>query len=161
MAKRKGGYAPKKGKGDKVALIILAVGMVVLFLMVANMANNSVDVKSVGAFAFEIGGLDAEGNEIKNTGCIRLKKAVNADGLEIVIDEEADIKYVVYFFSLNEDGEEVFLSKTDVLEADLEVSLIPEGAELAKVVIEPTMDAEVSFWEIEGYAGQLSISYNK
>ena len=161
MAKRRGGYTQKRDKGEKIVIIIMAVAMIALFLMVANMANNSVDTKTVGLFAFEIGGLDAEGNAIKDTSCIRLKEAVNADGLEIVVDEECDVKYVVYFFELNEDDEEVFISKTDVLEADFDASLIPEGATLAKVVITPTMDAEVSLFEIEGYASQLAISYNK
>lgn len=162
MAKGSRGYSSKKrDKGEKALIIILAVAMLVVAIVMINQANKNADQKVVGAFAFEIGGLDAQGNEIKDTSCIRLKKAINVDGLEIVLDEEADVKYVVYFFELNEDGEEVFLSATDVLDADLDASLIPEGAELCRIVVEPTMDAEVGLFEIEGYAGQLSISYNK
>ena len=161
MAKRSRGYTSKRDKTEKAVIIILALVMLVVAIVMISKANNMEQQKTVGAFAFEIGGLDAQGNEIKDTSCIRLKKAINVDGLEIVLDEEADVKYVVYFFELNEDGEEVFLSATDVLDADLDASLIPEGAELCRIVVEPTMDAEVGFFEIEGYAGQLSISYNK
>ncbi|MBQ8433440.1 MAG: hypothetical protein IJX23_01360 [Clostridia bacterium] len=161
MAKRSRGYTSKRDKTEKAVIIILALVMLVVAIVMISKANNMEQQKTVGAFAFEIGGLDAQGNEIKDTSCIRLKKAINVDGLEIVLDEEADVKYVVYFFELNEDGEEVFLSATDVLDADLDASLIPEGAELCRIVVEPTMDAEVGVFEIEGYAGQLSISYNK
>ena len=161
MAKRSRGYTSKRDKTEKAVIIILALVMLVVAIVMISKANNMEQQKTVGAFAFEIGGLDAQGNEIKDTSCIRLKKAINVDGLEIVLDEEADVKYVVYFFELNEDGEEVFLSATDVLDADLDASLIPEGTELCRIVVEPTMDAEVGVFEIEGYAGQLSISYNK
>lgn len=140
-----------------ILIAVLLIGMVVTFVKLAD--NDT--TKSVGALSFEIGGLGTDGKEINNTGCIRMKNSVSVDGLEIVIAEDAEIKYSVFFYSVDEDGEEVFLSKTDVLEADLDASLIPETAEVCKVVIEPTMDAEVGIFEIVGYAQQLEISYNK
>ena len=84
---------------------------------------------------------------------------LNIGGVEYPVTWTTDTDAVKII--VNEDDEEVFLSATDVLDADLDASLIPEGAELCRIVVEPTMDAEVGLFEIEGYAGQLSISYNK
>ena len=158
---RKGGYTGKRSKGEKMALVIIALMLVVVCIVMMTKFNQLETKDTVGAFAFEIGALDAEGAEVKNTACIRLKKAVNADGLEIVLAEEADIKYSVYFYSLDDDGEEVFIDVVANLEADFDAESIPEGAELAKVVIQPTADAEVDLFEINGYANQLTITYNK
>ncbi len=143
-----------------IAFILIGVLLVGMVVMAVKLADNET-TQAVSPLAFEIGGLGTDGKEINNTGCIRMKNSVSVDGLEIVIAEDAEIKYSVFFYSVDEDGKEVFISKTDVLEADLVASLIPETAEVCKVVIEPTMDAEVGIFEIVGYAQQLEISYNK
>lgn len=140
-----------------VLIAVLLVGMVITFVKLADNETT----KTVGVTAFEIGGLSAEGKEIKDTGCIRMKKAISVDGLEIKIVEDATVKYQVFYFGEDEDGNEQFLSASEALSADLDASSIPAGAKLCKVVIEPTMDAEVSLFEISGYANQLTITYNK
>lgn len=140
-----------------VLIAVLLVGMVITFVKLADNETTN----TVRASAFEIGGLSAEGKEIKDTGCIRMKKAVNVDGLAIKLVEEATVSYKVYYFSVDEDGKEVFISASEALSADLDASSIPDTAEVCKIVIEPTLDAEVSLFEINGYANQLTITYNK
>lgn len=151
----------KRNKSEKIVCIVLVLLMVAVCAVMIGKMNQLEDTKTVGAFAFEIGGLDEQGKEIKNTGCIRLKKAVNVDGLAIKLDEEATVTYKVYYFSVDEDGKEVFISASEALSADFDASSIPGTAEVCKIVIEPTMDAEVSLFEINGYANQLTITYNK
>lgn len=161
MAKNKGYSGKKSNQAEKIVIVVLALVFIVLFISVTSRVDKLETTATVGSVQFEIGGLDAEGNEIKNTGCIRMKKARNVDGLEVVLAEDADVKYAIYFYGINEDDEEVFLSASDVLDVDFDASIIPEGAELFRVVIEPTLDAEVSIFEIAGYAEQLTITYNK
>ena len=159
MAKSRG-YSSKRDKGEKALIIILAFVMIAICLVMVQKTGDD-GRREVGAFAWEIGGLDAEGNEIKNTACIRMKDGVSVDGLEIVIAEEADIKYSVFFFSVDEDGEETLVGVVADQTADLDATSIPEGAEVCRVVIQPTMDAEVGLFEINGYAQQLTITFNR
>lgn len=140
-----------------ILIAVLLVGMVITFVKLADNETT----KTVSASAFEIGGLDEQGKEIKNTACIRMKNSVSVDGLSIALDKDATVKYTVFYFTVDENGDEVFLSKSDLLDADLDASSIPGTAEVCKIVIEPTMDAEVSLFEINGYANQLTITYNK
>lgn len=151
----------KRDKSEKIVCIVLVLLMVAVCAVMIGKMNKLEDTKTVGVTAFEIGGLSAEGKEIKDTGCIRMKKAISVDGLEIKIVEDATVKYQVFYFGEDEDGNEQFLSASEALSADLDASSIPAGAKLCKVVIEPTMDAEVSLFEISGYANQLTITYNK
>lgn len=140
-----------------VLIAVLLVGMVAMGVKLIKDETTS----EVGPFAWEIGGIDATGKEEKNTGCIRMKESISIDGLEIVIAEEADIKYSVFFFSLDEDDEEVFVGLVADIDGDFDVNQIPEGAEVCRVVIEPLKDAEVGVFEINTYANQLSIVFNK
>lgn len=159
MAKQRG-YS-SRNKTEKILFVVLALVMIAVCIVMVSKMNKLESKKTVGAFSFEIGSLTSEGAEVKNTGSIRLKKAINADGLEIKIVEDATVKYQVFYFGEDEDGNEQFLSASEALSADLDASSIPAGAKLCKVVIEPTMDAEVSLFEISGYANQLTITYNK
>lgn len=140
-----------------ILLAVLVVGLILTCVKFSNMES----VSKVRTTAFEIGGLDASGAEIKNTGCIRMKNSISTDGLSILIDEDADITYKVFFYELDEDGKEVFISASDDLDAEFVASTVPAGADVCKVVITPIGDAEVSSLELVGYARQLTITYNK
>lgn len=140
-----------------ILIAVLLIGMVVLSVKVMDKDNT----KTVGAFAFEIGGLDEAGKEINDTSCIRLKKAINVDGLEIKIAEDANVEYSVFFFAVDEEGNETFVSSMLALAEDFDATSIPADADICRVVIEPTMDAEVGIFEINTYAKELAISYNK
>ena len=155
-------YEHKRSDNVKwfVAFVLIAVLLVGMVAMSIKLVKNDTTDK-VGAFDWEIGGISETGEEVKNTGCIRTKNTITVDGLEIVIAEEADIKYSVFFYSLDDDDEEVFISASTGLVGDFAAESIPEGAEVCRIVIEPTMDAEVGIFEINTYASQLSIEFSK
>lgn len=159
MAKQRG-YS-SRNKSEKILFVVLALVMIAVCIVMVSKVNKLESKKTVGAFSFEIGSLTSEGVEVKNTGSIRLKKAINADGLEIKLAEDANVKYKVFFYEVDEDGKEVFISASEELSADFDATTIPANAELCKVVITPVGDAEVDLLEVEGYAKQLTISYNK
>ena len=155
-------YAHQRSDNAKwvIAFVLIAVLLVGMVVMGAKLINDKTTEK-VDAFDWEIGGIASDGDEAKNTGCIRLKESISVDGLEIKIADEADIKYSVFFYSVDEDGEETFIDSCDDLEGDFAAASIPEGAEVCRIVIEPTMDAEVGIFEINTYASQLSVVFNK
>jgi len=154
-------YTHKRADNVKwvIAFVLIAVLVVGMAVMALKISDEDTTL-SVSIFDWEIGGLE-DGEEIGDTSCIRMKKAVTVDGLDITIGEDAEIVYSVYFFTINEDDEEVFLSALENLSADFDATSIPENAELCRVVVEPTLDAEVGFFEIGKYVEQISIVYNK
>lgn len=104
----------------------------------------------------KIGALDDNGDFVKNTASIVSKDFVSTDGLTIKLQENADVSYKVYFF----DTDKAFVSATEAQSADF-AGTIPENAKFAKIVITPLHDAEVSIFEMSGYAKQLTVTVNK
>lgn len=141
-----------------VLVAALVAGLAVVFVKLDRQTTTA----SLRSTAYSIGTLDAEGEYEKNTGYIYTKDYVTADGLEITVSEDANVKYKVFYYSVDEDGVKTFLSASaDWLTADLDASTIPEGADVARIVIQPVGDAEVSLLEIAGYANQVTVTYNK
>lgn len=141
-----------------VLVAALIAGLAVVFVKLDRQTTTA----SLRSTAYSIGTLDAEGEYEKNTGYIYTKDYVTADGLEITVSEDANVKYKVFYYSVDEDGVKTFLSASaDWLIADLDASTIPEGADVARIVIQPVGDAEVSLLEIAGYANQVTVTYNK
>jgi len=141
-----------------VLVAALVAGLAVVFVKMDRQTTTA----SLRSTAYSIGTLDAEGEYEKNTGYIYTKDYVTADGLEITVSEDANVKYKVFYYSVDEDGVKTFLSASaDWLTADLDAATIPEGADVARIVIQPVGDAEVSLLEIAGYANQVTVTYNK
>lgn len=141
-----------------VLVATLIAGLAVVFVKLDRQTTTA----SLRSTAYSIGTLDSKGEYEKNTGYIYTKDYVTADGLEITVSEDANVKYKVFYYSVDEDGVKTFLSASaDWLTADLDASTIPEGADVARIVIQPVGDAEVSLLEIAGYANQLTVTYNK
>ena len=141
-----------------VLIAVLLVGMAVMALKISDEDSTL----SVSRFDWEIGGIDSDtGEECGWRSSIRMKKAVTVDGLDITVAEDSEIIYSVYFFTINEDGEEVFLSSLLYIEEDFDATTIPENAELCRVTISHVYDPEINFYEIGKYVEQISIVYNK
>ena len=86
-----------------------------------------------------------------------MKDFHEVDGLTCELDEKSNITYEINFYTEDEE----FISSTGSLEADFDGTSIPENAKYFKVEITPTNDAEVSFFEINNYASQLTVKVNK
>lgn len=140
-----------------VLIAALAAGLAVAFVKL----NKQETTKTLSSGAYSIGALDDVGEYTESTASIYTKNAITVDGLKCELDEDAKIQYKLYYFSEDDDGEAVFVSATEWLTADLDTTTIPETAKTAKIVIQPTADAEVSWSEISRYAGLLEVTYNK
>ena len=116
-------------------------------------------VTEIGAEAYMIGTLDAEGAEADGDTPIVTRNAITTDGLTVEIADDAEVTYTIYFYG----SEDEFISKTDALTEDFDGSAIPENAETAKIVITPTADEDgkVDLTEVIGYAGQVTVTVNR
>jgi len=101
--------------------------------------------------------LDAEGKYEQGTTSIYTKEYHSVDGLTVEVDEDATVKYSIFFF----DKDEKFVDKTSDLSLNYDGTSTPETAEYFKIMITPTNDAEVSWSEIGRYAGMLTVTVNK
>lgn len=135
-----------------VLLVALIGGVTYAIVRVAQKE----DTKEISSLAYKIGALDDNGDFVKNTASIVSKDFVSTDGLTIKLQENADVSYKVYFF----DTDKAFVSATEAQSADY-VGTIPENAKFSKIVITPLHDAEVSIFEMSGYAKQLTVTVNK
>lgn len=114
------------------------------------------DTKEISSLAYKIGALDDNGDFVKNTASIVSKDFVSTDGLTIKLQENAEVSYKVFFY----DADKAFVSASEAQSADY-AGTIPENAKYAKIVITPLHDAEVSIFEMSGYAKQLTVTVNK
>ena len=154
----------KKIRKGKLAVIIVSICSLLLTSVIAVIGfvkdnTTPIDTKTLTAstFTYEVGGVDEEGEFVKDTSTCITKKFITTDGLEIEICKNPTITYTVHFY--DEDNE--YISSTEALTTDFDSTTIPENAEYVKVSVDPTKDAEVSTLEISGYAGQLTITYKK
>lgn len=114
------------------------------------------ETKEISSLAYKIGALDDNGTFMKNTASIVSKDFISSDGLTIKLQENAEVSYKVYFY----DADKAFVSASEAQSADY-ADTIPENAKYAKIVITPLHDAEVSIFEMSGYAKQLTVTVNK
>ncbi len=146
-----------------IAFVLIAV-LISAVIVLGVKLNAQITTATVGATAYEIGSLDDSGKPVDNTGFIVTKDYISANGLTVKIDKDANVQYKVYYFAKSETdaSASTFLSASETwLKSDLDGTTIPEGADLVKIVIQPVGDAEVSLFEVIGYAKQLTVTYNK
>ena len=114
------------------------------------------ETREISSLAYKIGALDDNGAFVKNTASIVSKDFISSNGLTIKLQENAEVSYKVFFY----DVDKAFVSASEVQSADY-AGTIPENAKYAKIVITPLHDAEVSIFEMSGYAKQLTVTVNK
>lgn len=141
-----------------VAFVLIALTAMASVVALAKIENKeTTKTLGSGSLTYSIGLLDSEGAYEQGTTSIYSKDFESVDGLTIKVDENATITYSIFFF----DADKKIDSIQSDLTSDFDSSEIPENAEYFKLMITPTNDAEVSFFEINTYAGQLTVTINK
>ena len=138
-------------------VLIAMLSVAVIFAFVKIDKNETTKTLGTSSFTYAIGLLDAEGEYEQGTSSIYLKDYQSVDGLTVKIKDKATVTYKLFFYDENKD----FVDMTSDLSLNYDSSSTPETAEYFRIMITPTNDAEVSFFEINDYAGQLTVSVNK
>ena len=133
------------------------LSIAVIFAFVKIDKNEKTKTLGTNSFTYAIGLLDAEGEYEQGTSSIYMKDYYSVDGLTIEIEDKATITYKLFFYDENND----FIDMTSDLSLSYDSSSTPATAEYFRIMITPTNDAEVSFFEIDDYAEQLTVSINK
>lgn len=142
----------KKNTAGIIAICIagvLVVGALIGLFSSANSGNKKVvDVNP----SWSVGALTTQGKYKEAENSIYTKEAFDCYGLNVTLAFENDIAYQIYFYDF--DG--AYLSSTQSLTTNYK-EVVPESAKTCRIVITPLNDDSISFFEVNGYARQLSI----
>lgn len=121
--------------------------------------DRQTSINKLGGEAYSIGAIDEKGEYKESSASIYTRKGVTVDGLKCELQEDAKIKYQLFFY--DKDGK--FVSASSELTSDFNGSETPATAKTVKIVITPTADEDgkVGLTEVLGYAGQLNVQYSR
>lgn len=136
-----------------IAMLLVAV----IFAFVKIDKNEKTKTLGTNSFTYAIGLLDAEGEYEQGTSSIYMKDYYSVNGLTVELKDKATVTYKLFFY----DEDKEFIDMTSDLSLSYDSSSTPATAEYFRIMITPTNDAEVSFFEIDDYAEQLTVSINK
>ena len=140
---------------------ILAIGMTVVLGIgaifgITRLADKAKDTHKEISPVYAVGGLATDGKYVETKESIYTKDAFECQGLKITPDFESVVSYEVFFYNPN--GQYVGTSgvQTEFYSFDglMEV-------QYARIVITPNEDEEVSWYEVNKYARQLTVEVNK
>lgn len=158
-----GNYKQSKGFNWKdslfkaIVVIALVVITITLFVFGGKIENND-RTNELAVRDYEKGLIAVEdGSEIKGTTAIRSKDYIPIRGLGVDYVEHSGVTYWVVFY----DASQNFISATEELSVDYDPTLTPENAALARIMIKPTHDPEISRSEIKDYASALIVEWSK
>ena len=138
-------------------VLIAMLSVAVIFAFVKIDKNEKTKTLGTNSFTYAIGLLDAEGEYEQGTSSIYMKDYYSVDGLTVELKDKATVTYKLFFY----DEDKEFIDMTSDLSLSYDSSSTPATAEYFRIMITPTNDAEVSFFEIDDYAEQLTVSINK
>lgn len=138
-------------------VLIAMLSVAVIFAFVKIDKNEKTKTLGTNIFTYAIGLLDAEGEYEQGTSSIYMKDYYSVDGLTVELKDKATVTYKLFFY----DEDKEFIDMTSDLSLSYDSSSTPATAEYFRIMITPTNDAEVSFFEIDDYAEQLTVSINK
>ncbi len=138
--------------------LIAVVGILVLVAAIGLCVRmgSSQTYTTLSATNYEVGALDEAGKFTKNAGSFVSTGFYDVDGLSVKVDEDADLSYQLYFY----DAEENFISATNNFGVTYN-GVIPEDAELFKIVITPTNDDDISTFDIIKYESDVEVRFYK
>ena len=137
-------------------IALITVALAVAFVQI----NRSVTTETLASYHYTVGALSAEdGKPEEGKSSLYTKETITLDELTCKPTVAAEIEYQVFFY----DKEDAFVGATSVRTGDFDAksASIPESAVSARILIMPTEDEEITFFEIGGYADMLKVTFAK
>ena len=143
-------------KTKNIILIVLSCVMLfgAIFGLVALFRQDKTTKEINPVFA--IGGLTEDGKYKETEESIYTKESFECQGLKIELNFESNVSYRVFFYNSNND----FVESTTSLSTNYNEEL-PLMATTCRIVITPTSDKEIKWYEKSQYANQLTINIDK
>ena len=153
-------YRKKKTFGKIISFILITVVALGAITGITSLMKNRSEDDSKRLYPiYSIGGLNEEGKTLTTDKTIYTKNSFECDGLEIKLDFDSNVKYQVFFY----DELDKFISASPIYEESMKPE-IPENAKLARLVVEPIWDEDISeedrcltLVDVLKYANQLKV----
>ena len=147
----------KKNRWKKLITILLSVvlGIGAIFGTVKLIEFSDNPSKSL-MLNFDVGGLSDNGEFVETTKSLYTKDAFECQGLKVTLEFDNEINYQIYFY----DAEEKFIESTE-LSSEVYEEALPENTKYARILIVPTKDEKVSWYEVYKYSSQLKVEVYK
>ena len=137
--------------------IILALGAIFGIGAIVTTVEEETQ-KTISSWEFSQGGLTDAGTYLNDKQYIYTEEAFSCKGLEIEVDFENEIQYMIYFYG--EDG-----SLDSIIDWSSSNYVIDDetlkNARTCRVVIKANNDESIAFYEVQKYASQLTIKVDK
>ena len=148
--------AKKKQMGKFIGIIAGVLAGIIALGTIIGLTRN--DEKTLNRwFDFEVAAVEADGDLDKDAETNIVSDLVDVKGLKVEIDDNEDLTFKVHYY--DEDGE--YISSTAALteyDAQAEDTVLPEGAEKARVEFTHAKDDEISFDERIEYLGDVKVT---
>ena len=131
-----------------------------IFGVVSNDTDSTTDVLSSNDYT--LGTIDDSGKILESKKSAYTKDMYDVTDLEITVDEETvTVTYRVVYY----DEDKEFISATEELEGDYEITSLPENAKYFRLVVTPYMvdgeDVTLTVFNKAKYVEQLEVTYKK
>ena len=122
--------------------------------------NSVITTATLKPSAYSVGTLDEEGEYAKDKGFIYTENYIKAQNIEVLIAEDAEIQYRLFYYKDGEKDKKVFVSASEWLTTDFKEA-VPTEAAYVRIVIEPLKVSEISNTQVRKLAKQLTVTYLK
>lgn len=151
----------KQKKGIVGGVIaVLSVIAVVFSAGAFAKASRLESTKEIGNGAFQVAAVAEDGKIDKESEEHITSDLISAAGMKVELSEDAKISYEIHWY--NED--KVWQSSTGTQTGDFDGD-IPEGVKYARIEITPVDgaddDGKISWFEMQDFLGQLTVTVNK
>ena len=145
-----------------ITVISFVMSLIMFGAFIFGIFNKPTDTKELDLLDYGIGTIDSTtGKAVESRKSIYSKDLETVNGLEITVDDDANVTYKVAFY----DEDKNFVSVTEALDDNFDVSSIPEGAKFFRLAITPNQvdgeDVKISALNMNKYAKQLEVVFTK
>ncbi len=133
-----------------ILLIGAVIGLVSLFGEKGNEKQTTLSTN-----IYSVGGLTEQGSYLETSSSIYTKELIGCIGLKTELVFDNSVSYRIFFY----DKEEKYLSSTGKLTGDFNNA--PDFAKYCRIVITPNEDKNIKWYEVKGYAKQLTVNVDK
>lgn len=137
----------------KNGIIVFLSGLVILAVTATAFAVSKIDSYELNSLNYQIASVGEEGTVETQNKTSLVSSFVEAEGLEITVEEDSKVGYVVHYYDENKE----YLSSTGVLDVDYDLTQ-PEDAKYVRIEIVPTNDNYISIFEKAEYANQINVN---
>lgn len=141
-----------------ISVVLVVATLIGVVAVIGHFAKNNAEDDGLIKVSpsYKIGELNSEGKYVETQKSIYTKESFECQGLVVESEFDSTVTYNIYFYDSNGN----YISSTGKQEGNYNKA-IPSAASHCRIVITPNEDDKISWYEINGYAKQLTVKVSK